>query len=86
MEMLAESERDPHIRKLLLNLYNGFEKMISKELTQRFPKVDAQQLRSVSYSLMLLAFGHATITWLGLPQAKKANVRAIAAHLIQTLK
>jgi len=86
MELLAESERDPHIRKLLLNLYNGFENTIAKELIQRFPKADSKTLHSVSYSLMLLAFSHATITWLGLPQAKKVNVSTIAENLIQMLK
>ena len=86
MELLAESERDPHIHKLLLNLYNWFETMIAKELIQRFPKADSETLHSVSYSLMLLAFSHATISWLGLPQAKRANVRSMAAQLIQTLK
>jgi AcrR family transcriptional regulator len=85
VELLAESERDSHIRKLLLNLYNGFENMIAKELAQRFPKADSKNLHSISYSLMLLAFSHATITWLGLPQAKRANVRSIAANLVQTL-
>jgi AcrR family transcriptional regulator len=86
MELLAESERDSHIRKLLLNLYNGFESMIAKELVQRFPKADSKNLHSISYTLMLLAFSHATITWLGLPQAKRADVRSIAANLVQTLK
>lgn len=86
MELLAESERDSHIHKLLLNLYNGFENMIAKELVQRFPKADSEKLHSVSYSLMLLAFSHATISWLGLPQAKRANVRSIAANLVQSLK
>jgi AcrR family transcriptional regulator len=86
MELLAESERDSHIRKLLLNLYNGFESMIAKELAQRFPKADSKNLHSISYTLMLLAFSHATITWLGLPQAKRADVRSIAANLVQTLK
>jgi AcrR family transcriptional regulator len=86
VELLAESERDSHIHKLLLNLYNGFENMIAKELARRFPKADSEKLHSVSYSLMLLAFSHATITWLGLPQAKRANVRSIASTLLQTLK
>lgn len=83
--LLAESERDPHIHKLLINLYNGFENMIARELSQLFPNVDSKDLHSVSYSLMLLAFAHATITWLGLPRAKQVNVRAIAENLIQTL-
>jgi hypothetical protein len=86
LELLAESGRDPHIQKLLLNLYNGFEKMIARELILLFPKAGKKELHSVSYSLMLLAFGHASITWLGLPMAKKADVQSIAADLIQTLK
>lgn len=86
MELLAESERDLHIHKLMLNLYNGFESMIARELAQRFPKADSENLHSVAYSLMLLAFSHATITWLGLPQAKHSNVRSIAANLVQMLK
>lgn len=85
LELLAESDRDPHIHKLLLNLYNGFETMIAQELNRLYPNVDRKHLHTVSYSLMLLAFGHATITWLGLPLAKRVNVRSIAANLIQTL-
>jgi len=86
VELLAESERDPLIRKLLLNLYNGFETMIAKELLQHFPNADPINLHSVSYSLMLLAFGHATFTWLKLPQAKRVNIRSIAENLIKTLE
>jgi len=86
MELLAESERDPHIRKLLLNLYNGFENMIASELALLFPKADTKRLHSVSYSLMLFAFSHATLKWLGLPQAKQANVRSVAANMVQTLQ
>ena len=86
LELLAESGRDPRIQKLLLNLYNGFESMIAKELITLFPATDKKELHSVSYSLMLLAFAHASITWLGLPLAKKADVRSIAANLLQSLK
>ena len=86
LELLAESGRDPHIRNLLHNLYNGFESMIARELAMLFPAAKKRELHSVSYSLMLLAFGHASITWLGLPLAKRADVRSIAADLIQTLK
>jgi len=86
MELLAESERDSKIRKLLHKLYDGFETMIANELFRLFPEADNQKLHSVSYSLMLLAFSHATITWLGLPQAKKTNVRSIAENLVQTLQ
>ena len=85
MELLAESERDQHIHKLLLNLYDGFENMIANELAGRFPQADTKKLRSVSYALMLLAISHATFTWLGFPQSKKANIRSIAAGLVQTL-
>jgi len=86
LELLAESERDPHIHKLLLNLYAGFESMIAKELIRLFPNAETRYLHSVSYALMVLAFGHATIAWLGLPQAKRANIRSIAANLVQTIK
>ena len=86
LELLAESGRDPHIQKLLLNLYNGFEDLIAHELEVLYPTADDQRLHSVSYSLMLLAFSHATITWLGLPLAKQTDVRPIAKNLIQTLK
>lgn len=86
LELLAQSERDPHIRKLLLHLYDGIEKMIAKELAQLFPNADAKKRSSISYSLMVLAFAHATINWLGLPQAKQADVRSVAANLVQSLK
>ena len=86
LELLAESERDAHIHKLLLNLYNGFENMIARELAFLFPEADTKKLHSVSYSLMLFAFSHATLTWLGLSQAKTANVRSVAATLVQMLQ
>lgn len=86
LELLAESERNPHIQKLLLNLYNGFENMIARELVLLYPHADAEILHSVSYSLMLLAFSHATLTWLGLPLARQVDIRLVAANLIQTLK
>jgi len=85
MELLAESERDPYIHQLILTLYNDFENMIEKELLNLFPNADSKRLRSLSYSLMLLAFSHATFTWLGFPSSKKANIRAIAADMVQTL-
>ncbi|MBL8064147.1 MAG: TetR/AcrR family transcriptional regulator [Anaerolineales bacterium] len=86
LEMLAQSGRDSHIRKLLLKLYNGVENTIAKELTHFFPDTDDKKLHSVSYSLMVLAFAHATISWLGLPQAKQADVRSVAANLVQSLR
>jgi AcrR family transcriptional regulator len=84
--LIAESERNPYIRKVLLKLYDGFETLISEELIQLFPKSSPDELHSVSYSLMSLAFAHASLTWLGLPQAKKADVRSVAANLVQTLQ
>src|SRR5262245_16433058 len=86
LELLAESGRDPQIQKLLRNLYKGFENMIAHELVVLYPDADDRNLHSVAYSLMLLAFAHATITWLGLPLAKKTDIRSIATNLIQTLK
>ena len=86
LELLAECGRDSHIQTLLLNLYTGFEKMIADELTVLYPDVDDKDLHAVSYSLMLLAFSHATIHWLGLPLARQVDVRSIAASLIHTLK
>lgn len=86
LELLAQSGRDPHIRKILIHLYDGIEKMIAKELTQLLPTADTKDLRSTSYSLMVLAFAHATMNWLGLPQAKRADVRSTAASLVQSLR
>lgn len=86
LEMLAQSGRDPYIRKLLIKFYNGVENMIAKELAQFYPDTHDKKLHSISYSLMVLAFAHATINWLGLPQAKKADVRSAAANLVQSLK
>jgi AcrR family transcriptional regulator len=86
LELLAESGRDPYIQSLLLNLYTGFENMIARELVALYPDAKVHALHSVSYSLMLLAFAHATLTWLDLPLAKQADVRSIAANLIQTLR
>ncbi len=85
-ELLAESARDPQIRQVLLKLYDGFQKMIERELFQLFPNVETGKLLSVSYSLMTLAFAHATLTGLGLPQARQADVRAIAANMVQMLQ
>ena len=86
VELLAQSEREPQIHKLMLNLYKAFEGTIAKELLQLFPNTNAKLLHSVAYSLMVLAFGHATMTWLGSPLAKQANIRSIAANLIRTLE
>jgi len=86
VELLAESERDSHIRKMLHKLYDGFENMIARELALLYPKVNVEKLKSVSYSLMVLAFGHATIAWIGLPSAKRADVRSIATSLVKTLQ
>jgi len=86
LELLAQSERDPGIRKLLLHLYSGLEKMIAKELLRLYPNVESNNLHSTAYSLMVLAFAHATFNWLGLPQAKQADVRSVAANLVQSLK
>jgi len=86
VELLAESERDTHIRELLHRLYDGFEKMITRELLLLYPDADAKKLHNVSYSLMLFAFSHATLTWIGLPQAHKANVRLVAANLVKILQ
>ena len=52
VELLAESERDSHVRKLLHKLYEGFEDMIARELTLHYPKANTEKLKSVSYSLM----------------------------------
>ena len=84
-ELLAESERTPYLRQVLLKLYDGFENMIRRELIRLFPNAEVEKLYSVSYSLMVFAFAHASLTWLGLPQAKLSDVRSVAANLVQTL-
>ena len=86
LEMLAQSGRDAHMRKLLLRFYGAVEGSIAEELSQYYPQTNDRKLHSVSYSLMVLAFAHATINWLGLPQAKQADVRSVAANLVQSLK
>lgn len=84
-DLLAESERSPSIRQVMLKLYDGGEEMIARELMQHFPNAPAEKLHSVAYSLMSLAFAHATFIWLGLPQAKQADVRSVATGLVQLL-
>lgn len=86
LELLAQSGRDAHIRKLLINFYSEVEKMIAKELITHHPQVETNRIHTMSYSLMVLAFAHATIRWLGLPQAKRADVRSVAAILAGSLK
>ncbi|MEW5940718.1 MAG: TetR/AcrR family transcriptional regulator [Chloroflexota bacterium] len=84
--LLAESERDPRIKKVLRKLYDGFEEMIAGELLRLFPKADAEKLHSVAYSLMALAMAHASLAWLGLKQARQTDVRSTAANLVQMLE
>jgi len=86
LELLAQSGRNSHIRKQLIKLYSGVENLIANELTKFFPNTNGKKLHTVSYSLMVLAFAHATINWLGMPQSKRADVRSVAVHLIQSLK
>ena len=84
--LLAESERSPHIRQVLLNLYDGGEKMIADELQRHFPNANAEKLHSVAYSLMSLAFAHATFIWLDFPQAQHSDVRSVAASMVKSLQ
>jgi len=85
-ELLAESERSQHIRQVLLTLYDGGENMIARELMRHFPNADIDKLHSVAYSLMSLAFAHATLAWLGLPQSQRYDVRSVAANMVQSLQ
>jgi AcrR family transcriptional regulator len=85
VSLLAESERNPQIKKVLIKLYDGFERIIAVELARFFPEADKKKLHHISYALMLLAFSHATMTWLGLEQASKANMHSIASNLVSTL-
>ena len=86
LSLLSESRRDPQIQKTLHKLYNSFEQLIARELQLFYPSVGSTQLHAVSYALMLLAFSHATMMWMGLPKASKADVRSTAATLISTLR
>jgi len=86
LALFAESERDPQIRRVMQKLYDAFERLIAKELRQFFPKVGLNRLHSISYSLMLLAFSHASMVWLGLPQARQTDVRSTAVSLINSLE
>jgi AcrR family transcriptional regulator len=85
LALFSESERDRHIKKVLTKLYDKFEKTIAGELSQFFPSANTERLHLVAYTIMSLAFGHAIMTWTGLPQAKKADLREIATNLVQTL-
>jgi AcrR family transcriptional regulator len=85
LALFSESERNKQIRKVLIGIYDKFEKTIASELTQFFPATNKDKLHLVAYSIMSLAFGHAIMTWNGLPQAKNADLRAIATNLVQTL-
>lgn len=85
LALFSESEREPQIQQVLRELYSRFENTIAKELAQFFPETKPERLHSVSYSLMLLAFSHAIMTWLGLAQSGSADVRSAAINLIQTL-
>lgn len=84
--LLAESERSPYIRQVLLNLYDGGEKMIADELHLHLPNANSEKLHSVAYSLMSLAFAHATFTWMGFPQAQHSDVRSVATSMVQSLQ
>jgi AcrR family transcriptional regulator len=86
LSLVSESQRDLQIQKDLQKLYDSFEQLIAQELRLFFPSVGTKKLHSVSYALMLLAFSHATMIWMGLPKAGKADVRSTAATLIATLK
>jgi AcrR family transcriptional regulator len=84
--LLAESERDPLIRQTLWSVYSRFDDAIHSELASLYPHANPNNLRSTSYSIMLLAFSHATMNWLGLPRASQADVRSIAISLLQALE
>jgi AcrR family transcriptional regulator len=85
LALFSESERNKQIRKVLIEIYDRFEKTITSELAQFFPVAPKNKLHLVAYSIMSLAFGHAIMTWNGLPQAKQADIRSIATNLVQTL-
>ena len=83
--LLAESERDLQIREMLWSLYARFENTIYTEIARLFPHTPEEKLHEAAYSVMLLAFSHATLTWLRLPRAIQTDVRTTAANLLQTL-
>ena len=86
LSLLSESRRDPQIQKKLHKLYASFEQLIARELGLFYPSISSTRLHAVSYSLMLLAFSHATMIWMELPKAGEVDVRSTAATLISTLR
>ena len=84
-ELMAESERNSDYRMMLLELYRTFHEQVAEELMRAYPEASFEECKEVSYSFISLAYGSATMYWLGFRRQSQVSVRKLALELISSL-
>ena len=82
----AKQESDPHIKALLIDLYNALENLLTDGLVYAYPKAAPDTCRSVAYSLICLLHTHTSLIELGLGKARRAGVRQAAEQIVGLLE
>ncbi|MEM7117249.1 MAG: TetR/AcrR family transcriptional regulator [Chloroflexota bacterium] len=82
----AKQESDPHIKALLIELYEALEELLTDGLVYAYPQSDPQTCRSVAYSLICLLHTHTSLIELGPGHARREGVRQAAAQIVGLLE
>jgi AcrR family transcriptional regulator len=80
--LFAASHREPDLRAQLRGRYQAFQRSIAVELGNEFPGATGHDIRAMSYALVCLAYGSASMQDLGLPSRAIGDVRAPARAMV----
>lgn len=83
--LMAASHRDPELRAQLREVYRTFRRAIAKHLRATSPSASAPAIRQAAHALMCLAYGHATMSDLGLATHELRHVRDAAHSILDSL-
>lgn len=84
--LLLTGEQDTLTRRLLLRMYEKLEEILTAELNRVYPNSGKENVQNLSYSIVCLSFGNASLIWLGLSDSYNSAACECARGLLHTLE
>ncbi len=84
--LFAEAPKDPQIADVLRDIYTAFDKALQAELAAALPSAPPAARRQVALALLSFGFADTDFDAIGFGRRRRADYRAVAARLIDSLR
>jgi len=84
-ELMGLAERQPAVKKQLLEIFKLFEDVFCQELQRAYPDVLKRKCEKTAHALLSLWYGSTTLVWLGFQSQHQLWTRETVETILNTL-